>query len=232
MKICIFSDVHGNFLALQQMIHKEESNVDYFIFVGDIFGYFYEQKEVINQLTKMERLYAVRGNHDQNYLLSRNNELYRHQLVEKYGCSYNLLLSEVEMEYIQKLPECMEIQLEDKSIGIFHGGLTDHMTQRIYPDTELDEEIYGQKYDYLFLGHTHYQILKKTGKTFILNPGSIGQPRDGKGFSYCILNTVENQVLFKSVNLDIKKLLKDVKERDFGTKNCEYLLKKYGGLHL
>lgn len=228
MKICIFSDVHGNLEAFQQLLHREEGNVEYFIFAGDILGYFHGQREIIHQLAKMKKLYAVMGNHDLYYLLGRKNEAYRRQLVEKYGCSYNSVLSGTELAFLQRLPEYLELRLEDKSIGVFHGGLADHTEQRIYPDTVLGKEMYGTEYDYLILGHTHYQLFKKAGKTLIINPGSLGQPRDGKGFSYCILDTFDGRVSFKTVGPDIKGLLKTVKEKDFGTQNYEYLLRKYG----
>lgn len=228
MKFCIFSDVHGNYSALQQLIHKEKTSA-YFFFVGDIFGYFYEQKSVINQLMKMKNLYAIKGNHEQNYLICRDNVIYKKQLVKKYGNSYNLILSQEELTYIQQLPKYMEIRLENKKIGIFHGGLNDYMNQRIYPDSHLNDALYGTNYDYLFLGHTHYHFTKTIGKTLLINPGSIGQPRDGKGFSYCILNTTNNEVVFKTIKLNLKQLLKTVKELDLETNNYEYLLKKYKG---
>ena len=33
--------------------------------------------------------------------------------------------------------------------------------------------------DYLFFGHTHWPLLKRIGRTTIVNPGSVGQPKDG-----------------------------------------------------
>lgn len=228
MKICIFSDIHGNFGAFQQMLLREEGAVEHFIFAGDIWGYFYGQKEIIGRLAEMKRLYAVMGNHDRYYLSSRQDEAYRRQLADKYGCSYHAALSGAELGFLRGLPDHLELRLEGRSIGIFHGGPTDYTEQRIYPDTELDKEIYGTKYDYLILGHTHYPFLKETGRTLIINPGSIGQPRDGRGFSYCILNTADSRVVFKTVDPDTEGLLRAVKERDPGTESCEYLLKKYG----
>ena len=61
----------------------------------------------------------------------------------------------------------------------------------------------------------------------IINPGSLGQPRDGHGFSYCILDTETGGIDFKSVDIDIDKLL-SLSEIIDGEKDVyKYLKGKY-----
>lgn len=225
MKICIFSDVHGNMEALERMLEMD-GDADYFIFAGDIVGYFYEQTQIIECFQKIKNLFAVKGNHEYNFLSKKQN---RQELVEQYGSSYGVKLSKEQIEYIEGLPEWMEIKLDGKWFGIFHGGIEDYLNQRVYPDSKIDIGLYHEKYDYLILGHTHYRLLRKEKNTLIINPGSLGQPRDGKGFSYCILDTDNDRCEYKNVKIDIQKLLNEVKKYDSDREVCRYLHEKYGG---
>ncbi|MDE6747888.1 MAG: metallophosphatase family protein [Lachnospiraceae bacterium] len=223
MRICIFSDIHGNSDALERMLDAEKGNVDLFIFAGDIFGYFYCQREIIDILMSMKNLIAVKGNHERNYLSgSIDNDL-----LEKYGSSYSTILSDSQREYLKQLPDYLEVSIFDRQFGIFHGGPDDYLEQRIYPDTELKDKSIFEQYEFLILGHTHYRLVKKTDRTTVINPGSLGQPRDGKGFSYCILNTQSGAYQFKSVKVDVQKLLSQVRELDLERKVYSYLERKY-----
>lgn len=226
MKICIFSDVHGNLEALEKMF-EAEGDAECFIFAGDIVGYFYEQKRIIECFQRTKNLLAVKGNHDYNFL---DKEQDKKELVEQYGSSYSVKLSKEQMEYIRKMPEWMEIEIAGKRFGIFHGGIEDYMNQRVYPDSKIDIDLYQQKYDYIILGHTHYRLFRKEKDTLVINPGSLGQPRDGDGFSYCILNTDNDSCEYKNVKVDIQKLLQEVDKYDSGREVCRYLHEKYGGV--
>lgn len=225
MRICIFSDIHGNIDALNRML-EADADADYFIFAGDIFGYFYEQKQIIDWLQNKRNLLAVRGNHDNNFL---DSEQEKQELIDRYGSSYCTVLTKEQSAYIKGLPPCLEVELEGKHFGIFHGGFADYLNQRIYPDSDLNMEAIKGKYDYLILGHTHYRFLRIEENTMIINPGSLGQPRDGKGFSYCILHTDDNYCEFKTVNINTKSLLAEVREKDSNRSVCKYLHDKYGG---
>ena len=224
MRICIFSDIHGNFQAFEKMLEAERDTT-HFLFAGDIFGYFYEQAEIIDRMTCQKNLFAVKGNHDVNYLQDgRNNR----ELADRYGSSYNTILSGSQRNYLENLPEYLELELGGKRFGIFHGGYEDHLNQRIYPDSNMETAPIAGKYDYLILGHTHYRFIRKEKDLVIINPGSLGQPRDGKGFSYCVLNTENSFCEFKTVSINMKSLLDQVSQKDADRKVCDYLYKKYG----
>jgi putative phosphoesterase len=226
----VFSDIHGNIDAMSYMISKEISNVDRFIFLGDIFGYFYDQKKIISRLRQLHHIYLIKGNHDKNYIECLNDGLLKEKLVEEYGDSYNYNASLDEIDYINKMSDYLEFAIDGKKLVFFHGGPKDFLEQRIYPDSEMRLCGYEDKYDYIFTGHTHYRMAKKCGRAKVINPGSLGQPRDDINFSYCILDTITDELVFKSANVNMDKLLLQVKERDWDRKNGRYLLQKYGGL--
>lgn len=225
MKICIFADIHGNVDALNQMLECEMDAAEIFIFAGDIFGYFYGQQDIIDRFMSMENLIAIRGNHEKYYLSENRIE----HLIDKYGSSYKVTLTREQQEYVEKLPNKIELQIEGKKFGIFHGGPLDFCEQRLYPDSEKEiaQIVKEYKYDYLILGHTHYQLIHKSNNTIVINPGSLGQPRDGKGFSYCVLDTITDNVSYKTVDIKIADLLMLAKKNDPDAYVYKYLMKKY-----
>lgn len=229
MRICVFSDIHGNYDALNSLFENEKE-IDLFIFLGDIFGYFYSQSAIIKRISEVDNLIAIKGNHEVNYLLSKDNAKLRERLVNRYGSSYSHPLPEKEDRYIDSLPNSRELLLDGKRIALFHGGPFDELNQRIYPnhnDTAFITWVQESKFDYVLLGHTHYRLNEKIGDTYLINPGSLGQPRDGKGFSYCIINLVHNEFCFKTVDISLKRLLTEANEKDSNQYNCKYLNEKY-----
>lgn len=223
MKICIFADIHGNIDAFNKMLETEFDKVERFIFAGDIFGYFYGQIEIIKQFMSIEKLIAIKGNHEEYYLFGRKGK----SLIDKYGSSYALTLSEMQKNYISGLASRAELSICGKRIGIFHGGPKDFLEQRIYPNSVLENECENLKYDHIICAHTHYRLLYKNKGVTIINPGSLGQPRDGKGFSYCIWDTEKDAFEFKTVKVDVAFLLNQVNSVDSDKYVWKYLSKKY-----
>ena len=187
MRVCVFSDLHGNIPMLNKMLDAEK-DAQQFIFCGDAFGYTGSYHEVVREFLKIPNLLAVQGNND-NYLISY---LSRSILLDEFA------KEDKELNFLKNMPEYLETTIEGKSLGIFHGGPSNHFGQRIYEETVLDEKMIS-KYDYLLLGHTHERLLRKVGKTVIINPGSLGSPRDESGNSYCILDIETEKVEFKKV---------------------------------
>lgn len=209
-----FSDIHGNRYVIPSLIsaislHKPEM----IIFCGDIYGYYYYQDEVI-KFFKEFKVQSILGNHDKYFLdLLENGEELNH-LTEKFGKSYEMNLLNINIEnvqFIRTLKSFMELELDNKRIGVFHGSIDNHLSGRVFIDTTIiNEQIYNN-YDYVILGHTHHKMLRKINKTTILNPGSAGQQRDGTNCSFLILDTFNNDYVFYDLNCENDSLIRDVK---------------------
>lgn len=214
MIFCVFSDVHGNANALECMLKETGGSVQY-IFLGDVAGYYYDQERCIRMLKKIDGLIAVRGNHDQYYLNAYNNLELTDKFASKYGFSYREK-SEAVRDYLENLPLKKSLMIGGRKIWIQHGSPEDDLEGRIYPDTEVSEKCYPRTL--ILSGHTHYRMERIQGDTIWLNPGSLGQPRDGKGFSYCILEINEENgdvmVDWKQVKPDITDLLYQIDRKD------------------
>lgn len=261
MKICVFSDVHGNYQALDKML-SVEADVSRFFFLGDIFGYFTDQQQIIERMSKMDNLTCICGNHDAYYLRSLHDDSLREELVKKYGSSYLSKISDSQIEFLKNMSECLVEDIDGIKLAFYHGGPDDYLEQRIYPDTELALDSDGVlvanddnmsdtskagALDVIFTGHTHYRLsrslpvnneesmvvkpdnLLQAGECMLINPGSLGQPRDGKGFSYCVFDTQAREVSFRNVEIDVDELLNSVYEAEQESDNYRYLVKKYKG---
>lgn len=217
MKFIFFSDIHGNIYSFNKfLIMLEHVNVDKVVFCGDIFGYYYHQNEIIDILRNRKDISCIKGNHDQLFLDILNGKLDEELLIPKYGSSYKDIhrkISIANSEFIKQLPEFIEFNY-NVSIGVFHGTPYDLLNGRLYPDTKIENESLYLKYDYIILGHTHHKMVRNLYTTTIINPGSIGQQRDGKGVSFLLFNSVTLKYEFFNVTYDIELLVNDINKFD------------------
>lgn len=214
MKIIAFSDVHGNQYAFKKFIEiLSEHPYDYLFFCGDIHGYYYGQDEIIAQMKTMDKLCAVRGNHDELAIQVFDGKLSAEQLLEKYGHSYQRLNKD-NIDYVRQLPLVLELIIDGKSYGIMHGTPKNLLEDRLYPKDEIEDVQLFEKYDYIFCGHTHFQMVKKCGHTTIMNAGSIGQQRDGKGFCFLEFDTDTKVAEYVNVIYDRKPLEEEIRKYD------------------
>ena len=90
MKLVVFSDIHGNSYALDAFLKKIKTiSYDYLVFCGDIFGYYYNQKEIIRKLSEMDGLIWLKGNHDAYFLEIYQRNVNAEYYIEQYGHSYD-----------------------------------------------------------------------------------------------------------------------------------------------
>ncbi|AMC01343.1 phosphodiesterase [Aerococcus viridans] len=213
MRIAIFSDIHGNKYALEEaLIKMDEIGIDVHIFCGDAVGYYYYHNEVIDTLRNMKNIYCVLGNHDQMFIDIIDKKKAAKSYFEKYGSSIEKFSSSItkeNIEFLRSLPEVKDILIDDLKIKIIHGSPWDPIDEYIYPNSDFDR--YSEiDFDYVFQGHTHYPMKIRQGKCEIINPGSIGQPRDGGFPSFVVFDTSTKLFEFVSVEYDINQLLEDI----------------------
>ena len=215
MRICLFSDIHGNgfsFRAAYPMIMSEGADVH--LFLGDLCGYYFNQKEIFDLLLSIPNLFAIRGNHDQFFLnISGGDEEFRKFYLNQYGPSMEYLLDEDAEELTRWIADLPEFNIwRDLNLFACHGSPWNYLEGYIYPDAVLDRFL--EKPDSLYLlGHTHYRMVKKIGEKLIVNPGSLGQPRDGLLPSYAVIDYFPLHISFREVYYDKSALLRQIEER-------------------
>jgi diadenosine tetraphosphatase ApaH/serine/threonine PP2A family protein phosphatase len=190
----LISDIHGNLEALDAVL-AELADADGFLCLGDIVGYGADPGACLTRVRELPNLICVAGNHDLaavgGYDLSWFNPFARAAI----GWTADRLTDE-QTSYLRSLPSTAHVD----SALLVHGSLPNEMDYITSP-AEARLCFDAMPGDLAFVGHTHVaeyyqtrrrsrvpqQISLRSGgdigtrdKTrYIVNPGAIGQPRDG-----------------------------------------------------
>jgi putative phosphoesterase len=177
LKIAIISDIHANFDALAAF----PENYDELWVLGDLVHYGPEPVEVIDWIMKRAAV-CVRGNHDHS-LVSESKPLWASRWREASEASRRFaasILSEAHLAFIRNMPLQTTVVRNGVSFYLTHATPSNplHGYQPLDSAGWLPElEIAGS--DVLLVGHSHVPFIKRIGEHVVLNPGSIGQPRNG-----------------------------------------------------
>ena len=217
MKIIFFSDIHGNLLAMESFCEAiKRIPYDRIIFCGDIMGYGYYADKVCDVMQRLD-IWSVMGNHDQMYIDAFEDKTSEIRLVDKYGASFKdikTILSEDNRLYIANAKQEIDVEDNGLKIKVIHGSLDNPLNGRIYPDTDiLNTQLYGE-YDFIFEGHTHYRMIRRIGKTLVVNPGSIGLPRDGGKPSFLVFDTESRELFFEECSYDYNSIKLDILQHE------------------
>lgn len=190
MRIMVFSDIHSNLTALEAVL-AAAGNVDAYWCLGDLVGYGPDPNECIALVRDLPNLVCVRGNHDAATLGEVDQNTFNHEASLAITWTKRNLNAESQ-EFLLSLPERLLID----DITLVHGSPRNPVWDYIM-DAMTAERMF-QFFDtrICLVGHTHvpaiwketesespkglvldYQKVKILTKS-ILNPGSVGQPRD------------------------------------------------------
>lgn len=218
MKVAILGDIHGNAHALKAALDAaKKQDCEVLLITGDLIGYYFMPEEVM-ELIKPWKKYIVRGNHEDMLAEARKNPDLLPEIEKKYGSAikYTIdVLSQNDLDMLCSLPHPLNFKLDGIDILLCHGTPWDNDVY-VYPDakTEVVDKCAQQSYDIVILGHTHYPMLKLVGKTQLLNPGSIGQPRNRQpGAQWALLNTTTKKINLNNEAYDMSSILNDVNSR-------------------
>jgi putative phosphoesterase len=152
-----------------------KEGVDQILCAGDIVGYGPYPNEVIDRLRKIE-ITAILGNHDRA-VLSRDSSNMNIQAQDAIWWTIDNLKKEC-LEYLARLSSKRSFLWNGLSVAIYHGSPR-HDDEYIPEESAEEELLEMAKSDFLVLGHTHVPFVKSLDQGTIVNPGSVGQPRDG-----------------------------------------------------
>ncbi len=235
MKIGIIGDIHGNLSALEAVIEDAETHgVDSYDCLGDIVGYGPEPSQCIDQLQHLEIRGFVQGNFD--HVSSESFELPGFGPGAAQTIEWTRRqLTESNKSFLRELPLVQNFG----DITLVHASL-DKPTIWEYV---LDEPKARNAFKHLttqmcFYGHTHVpltitqsreknsrrkiifekykEFILEDGERYLVNPGSVGQPRDGDPrASYIIYDDCDQVVQFRRIDYDIEKTQKKMRALGF-----------------
>lgn len=228
MRILILSDLHSNATALDAVLGTAKDRWDSSVCLGDVVGYGPDPNYVTAQLRELGTK-TIRGNHDKAVTGQMPTEDFNP--VAKTAVDWTRAeLKPEHMEWLSALPKG---PLETDGIVLVHGALQDEDEYVFTPQQALDG-LLDSNARVTFFGHTHHQggfsyededlevlqIRPRTsepfaalriepGRRYLLNPGSIGQPRDGDPrAAFAIADLEHNVVEFWRVPYDIQAVQK------------------------
>jgi len=219
VKIAVLSDVHANAIALEAVLaDAEKQKCDHTLVLGDLIGYYYWPAEVVRRLRSLQACTLIQGNHERMLAASLESEESAREVRERYGSGVRVAceeLCQVELDWLVSLPESARITLDGASFSLFHGSDRDP-DEYLYPDCSAERlSQIATESDYVLVGHTHYPALFRRGNTLILNPGSVGQPRDvGALASYAIVDTANAGVVYRRIAFCSEEIEEEAKRRD------------------
>ncbi len=234
MSVLLLSDIHGNITALDAVLrHAERHDYDRVVFLGDAVGYYPDGDAVIERLRALGAR-GVMGNHDA-WLLTV-------EVLEGQGYVFDILrwqaerLGEENRAWLAALPWT----IEEEGMLAVHGSPCDPFVY--IDDLDLAREGFGcTEARWIFHGHTHlagaftaldgpsgpwvrYKPLPEPENVVkvgpkaraMINPGSVGQPRDGvPQVGYGIWNEEAREVRVYRVPFDIDAVAERVREVGF-----------------
>lgn len=223
MRVAVLGDVHGNAAALDAALRAaREAGAERLLITGDLVGYYYWPAKVLEMLSEWP-CDIVRGNHEDMLCDVRRGLGELAPLSKKYGSGLAIALASLTDEqqtYLCDLPRARCVELSGRRILLAHGApwSTDAY---IYPDASPDLfksialTARQSGATMVCLGHTHYQMLKQVDDVVVLNPGSIGQPRDGrKGACWALVEVTSLQVELRTERYDVDQVADIAKLKD------------------
>lgn len=219
MSILIISDVHANLVALETVL-EAAGEVDALWNLGDIVGYGPRPRECVERIIELPASPSLIGNHD--WAAIGRLALDEFNPVARYATYWTTAhLGAEHMHYLESLPNRV---IEDDWM-LVHGSPRHPVWEYVYTARIAHQNFELFDAPVCFLGHTHIQlyiseemaarnippvhpgdgdVLDLTQGRFIINPGSVGQPRDNNpDAAFALFDPEQQTITFRRVAYDI-----------------------------
>lgn len=218
MKLGLLGDIHGNAPALEVVLTAAAtSGVEQLLLTGDLVGYYFYPLRVMELLHSWDR-HVVRGNHEDMLNVARTDPVFLAQVDKRYGTGLRVAIEQLDAHQLDELcalPHPLDLNIDGCRVLLCHGAPWD-IDQYVYPDAgpEQLERCALPELDLVVMGHTHYPMTHQIGKTLVVNPGSVGQPRNREpGASWAIFDTVSRNLEFHIEHYDTEAIVKECEQR-------------------
>jgi len=220
MRYAIIADIHSNLVAFRAVLDDiaHRGGAEEIWCLGDIVGYGPEPKECI-ELLREYRHCSVAGNHD--WAAIRKIDVSDFNPMAAAACNWTAShLDEISIAYLDALP----LVLERHDFTLVHGSPYAPVEEYILSSYRAKESLAILSTKHCLLGHSHvpmlfvlssqdsdcrlvslsHEIHLNCGERLVVNPGSVGQPRDGDPrASYMLLDNAHRVLYHYRVEYDI-----------------------------
>ena len=228
MRILLLSDIHSNLEALEACLAAAPAH-DRVVNLGDIVGYGASPNEVTVRVRELGGTF-VRGNHDK--VVAGLDEVEGFNPVAGMAALWNRdQLTPENLDWLRALPQGPVSVPEITGVQFVHGA-PDNEDRYVVTIEDAIQPLIESNASVTFFGHTHIQgvlLLRAgvaesihpeyasigqsdtwnfqldTGTNYMINPGSIGQPRDGDWrAAFAVFDSEERLVIFCRVPYDLR----------------------------
>ena len=244
MRLAVLSDIHGNLEAFCRCLNDIDlSDVDQIVNLGDSIGYGPDPEEVL-WLLYNRGIPNILGNHELA-TIDKNFRIWLTPQARKSIEHTRKYLSSASLSYIKNLPASRVVE----GALLVHGCPPDSPT--IYLNhislSEIREAFDSKRFTIAFAGHTHHlmlirydgkdlafmplskdTIVLEQGYRYIVNAGSVGQPRDGDPRAkYIIWDNSLNTLEIRRISYDMARTAAKIRKRGFLSRDADRLF--FGG---
>jgi predicted phosphodiesterase len=194
MRILIISDLHANLTALEAVI-AEAGKIDAVWCLGDLVGYGPDPNECIELVRQLPNLICILGNHDAAALNLIDPGTFNHEARQAITWTQETLTPS-SRAFLEKLPE--KVHVLEAEVTLCHGSPRHPVWEYLLDTRTATINFAHFETIYCFVGHTHLPVIYNLKDTWpnsdltipdpnhkiilaprsIVNPGSVGQPRD------------------------------------------------------
>lgn len=209
MKILLLADIHANWPALSAI----DESFDACLFLGDLVDYGSNPVPCIEWVRTHARV-AVRGNHDHavaQRIVARGGSGFRELAAATRPLNWQVL-EPSHLKYLARLPVTSSFVLDGLRFLLVHATPRDPLDEYLIDDPAgWAMRLQGVEADMVCVGHSHVQFHLDLNGVQIVNPGSVGQPRDGD--PRCAYAVIEDgRIQFRRVEYDIDATVGHMRE--------------------
>ncbi len=199
-RYALISDVHSNFVALDRVLDQiDGEGVDVTICAGDLVGYNSQPNKVVDELRR-RGIVCIMGNHDEA-VVSPDSAGMMNSLAAEAIRWTRAELTDENTRFIASLKQSAVVD----EIAVYHGSPQDPY-EYIYEDMVDERFASSSGRRFTLLGHTHVPFVRRVSGFTVVNPGAVGQPRDGDArASFAILE--RDAVEIRRVPYDIESIV-------------------------
>ncbi|MBU1077997.1 MAG: metallophosphatase family protein [Spirochaetes bacterium] len=233
MRILILADIHSNLEALKKVlfyIEQKKIAIDKYYVLGDIVGYGPFPNECVQLIRELPDHKSIPGNHEWAVTGKVDTQYFNAHAREAIAWTRKILKNDHYI-YLDGLPLTEKLQSDGLKYLFLHGSPENKIEEYIFNTYMAKRNFNCFKENICFFGHTHMPILflkmehkieaiplndgdvveLKDEYRYLINVGSVGQPRDGDPrASFGILDTERRTVLIKRLDYNIKKTQKHI----------------------
>ena len=204
MRLGLISDPHANLPALEAVMQAlDGEDVDRIVCAGDLVGYNPWPNQVV-ELLQDRGVLAIRGNHDRAALAGIAVGFNRFA-AEALAWTVAHLESET-AESLRRMENSTRFAAGSKTVAVFHGSPR-FDDEYVYPGNATEDLVGAARAQIVVFGHTHHPMFFAYPSGIVVNPGSVGQPRDRDPRApYAILDTDTEDWRVERIDYDIPRV--------------------------